>query len=217
VSVGPWPRRAALFALLVALVLPVAASANVPATKTLTNPIRVSSMGNWAAGTMTFSVVYSSTAPQDKATASASGSVSLGAGKKYKITTCVYAHTYTKVPASSCPSKIYDLTRATSTQTVAIPSGSRTITRLPRGATGQRPWTYAVAEVYAWDTTKSEWSKPGASSWPDNGLEGAAVAVVAQDETTAELPPQQGATLDVPAGATTPPIGGINSGNPDSL
>jgi hypothetical protein len=50
-----------------------------------------------------------------------------------------------------------------------------------------------------------------AQSWPDDGLQGAGIAVAAQDETTGTLPPGSPLTLDRPFTSA------INTGEPDSI
>jgi acetyl esterase/lipase len=184
-----------------AVVAPSAA-ANVPEPVTRINPVLIPWTGTTTNGTLTTQVTYSDASAT--ATASSGDTIGLARGLSFRLRTCVAYHLYGTPPVSSCSERSVDTTA--NTDTVHTHAPSVTLSDQPRPTT--QPWAYftAVTEV-------RNASPPTvlAHSWPDNGLQGAGIAVAAQDQATGTLPPNSTVTLD---GAF---MSAINSGQPDSI
>jgi acetyl esterase/lipase len=196
------PTLATMLSLVVVAVVAASAAANVPEPLTRTNPVRIPWTGSTANGTLTTQVTYSGTAAT--ATASSGDTISLGTGDTFRLRTCVVYHLYGTTPMSRCSERSVDTTG--NTDTVHTHAPPVTISDQPRPTT--QPWAYftAVTEV-------RNASSPTvlAHSWPDDGLQGAGIAVAPQDQLTGTLPPNSSVTLDGPFTSA------INSGQADSI
>jgi acetyl esterase/lipase len=178
------------------------AEANVPEPVTSVNPVRIPWTGDTTDGTLATQVTYSDTSAT--ATASTGDTIGLGKGFWFRLRTCVAYHLYGRTPVSSCSERSVDTT--TNTDTVYTHAPSVTLSDQPRPTT--EPWAYfsAVTEV-----RNASSSTALAHSWPDSGLQGAGIAVAAQDQTSGTLPPNSTVSLDGPVMTV------INSGQPDSI
>jgi acetyl esterase/lipase len=201
------PLRATLTAVLALLSIAVVASpatANIPAPITKTNPIRVPALGNATDGTLTTRVTYSDTAAT--ATASTGSTISLGSGWLFRLQTCVAYHLNGTPPTSRCAERTFD-TRG-NTGSVFTFAPTVTLSGRPRPTT--QPWGYLTPYTEVLYLSGSTWVV-AAQSWPDNGLQGAGIAVAAQGQNIGTLPPNGTVTLDGPFTSA------INNGQPDSI
>jgi acetyl esterase/lipase len=78
----------------------------------------------------------------------------------------------------------------------------------PRPTT--QKWGYFTSYTEVLYLSGGAW-EVAAHSWPDDGLQGAGIAVAAQDHTIGRLPPDSTATVDEPFD------GAVNSAEPDSI
>jgi acetyl esterase/lipase len=122
------------------------------------------------------------------------------------LRTCVAFRLYAALPTSRCAERAVD-THAKSGSVVTY-APRVTLWGQPRPTT--QPWGYFSSATEVLYLNGRSWLVV-AHSWPDNGLQGAGIAVPPQDQTTAALPPNSAVTLDGPF--TNP----INSGQPDSI
>jgi acetyl esterase/lipase len=180
------------------------ALANVPAPVSKTNTVRIPWSGNAPDGTLTTTVNYTQTAAT--AAASTGNTIGLGKGFLFRLRTCVAYHLATTVPVSSCAERDVD-TRA-NRATVYTYAPPVTLAGQVRPTT--QPWGYFTAYTEVTYLSATTWQVT-AHSWPDNGLQGAAIPVAAQNQTSGALPANSLVTLD---GAFT---SAINSGQPDSI
>ena len=183
-----------------------AAGANVPPPVTLTNTVRIPALGNAADGTLTTKLTYQSTTAT--AAASTGNTIGLGAGYQFRLTTCVAYHLQGKVPVSLCADRIVD-TRANSA-TVMTYAPAVTLAGQPRPS-GSAAWGYFTAYTEILQQTGSTYALV-AHTWPDGALQGAGLAVAAQEATSATLPPNSTVTLQDAAYN-----GQVNSGQADSI
>jgi hypothetical protein len=190
-----------LFLAAMAVVAP-AAAANVPDPVTNTNPGRSSSPDVTTGGNLTTRVTYSDTSAT--ATASTGRPIGLRKGFSFRLFTCVAYHLYGTPPVSSCSERSVDTTA--NTHTVYARAPSVTLSDQPRPTT--QPWGYFTAVTEVRDARSLMLL---AHSWPDNGLQGAGIAVAPQEQTTGALPPNSTVTLDGPF------TGAVNSGQADSI
>jgi acetyl esterase/lipase len=179
-------------------------AANVPDPVTKTLPIRVPALGNAPDGSLTTTVTYG----DDTATArSSSGdTVRLSKGFLFRLRTCVAYHLHGTVPVYRYAERAVD-TRA-NTESIVTRVPTVTLTAQPRPTT--QPWGYFKAYAEVLYQAGSAWPLI-AHSWPDNGLQGAAIAVAARGQTAGVLAPNSAVRID---GAFT---SAINSGWPDSF
>jgi acetyl esterase/lipase/opacity protein-like surface antigen len=193
-----------LAATLAVAVLAAPAAANVPDPLTQTNPLHIPWTGSGTNGTLTTEVTYSDTTAS--ATASTGDTISLGKGFVFHLRTCVAYHLATTVPVSSCDERTVDTRQSTGPVSTHAPTV--TLSGQPRPTT--QPWGYFTpyAEVL-YESGGS--TQVIAQSWPDEGLQGAGVAVAAQGQTTGTLPANSTLTLDGPYTSA------INAGQPDSI
>jgi acetyl esterase/lipase len=191
----------ALFGL--AAVAPSAA-ANVPDPIAKTTTIRVPATGNAPDGSLTTTVSYTDTTAS--AQASSGDTIGLDAGDTFRLRTCVAYHVYGTAPVSSCAQRTVDTHANTGSVLTHVPVV--TLAGQPRPTT--QPWGYFTAYAEVLHQRGGSWSLI-AHSWPDDGLQGAGLAVAPQDQTTGTLPPNSTVTLDGPF------TGAINSGQPDSI
>ena len=187
----------------VAVVAPYAA-ANVPDPQTRINPVRVSWAGNVTNGTLTTEVTYSDTTAT--ATASTGDTISLGHGYTFRLRTCLAYHVSGTPPVSDCAERTVD-TRANSGP---IETYAPTVTLIGQPRPTSEPWAYFTPYAEVLYQSGTAWPVV-AQSWPDDGLQGAGIAVAAQDATTATLPPNSSVTLAGPFDSA------INSGQADSI
>jgi acetyl esterase/lipase len=196
--------RAAGLTLLALAVFAPCAAANVPAAATKTNVVRDPATGI-ADGALTTRVTY--TAATATAAASTGDSIGLPQGMTYRLRTCVAYHLHGTTPLATCAARDVDArTNDATVQTYAPPV---TLQRQPRPTT--QPWGYFTAYVEVRHLSAGAWLM-SAHSWPENGLQGAGVAVAAQGEDVGTLPANSVVTLD---GPFTSPIDG--SGQPDGI
>ncbi|MEA2137296.1 MAG: hypothetical protein QOG56_446 [Solirubrobacteraceae bacterium] len=201
------PSRLSQLAVVVGLMLAVVAptaAANVPPSFTRTNVVRIPALGNRADGTLTTSVAFGDTTAT--AAASTGNSIGLGAGFDFRLRTCVAYHLNATKPISSCAERHVDTrTNAAAVYTYAP---AITLSNQPRPTT--QSWGYFTAYTDVLYLSSGAWLT-SAHSWPDNGLQGAGIAVAAQGATSATLPANATTALD---GAFT---SAIASGQPDSI
>jgi acetyl esterase/lipase/opacity protein-like surface antigen len=202
---------AAMLAIAIAVAVAVAvvavaapAAANVPDPLTRVNPVRIPWTGDGTNGTLTTEVTYSDTTAT--ATASTGDTISLGKGLRFHLRTCVAYHLATTLPVSSCDERIVDTRQSTGSVSTHAPAV--TLSGRPRPTTGSWGYftPYAEVQYESGDSTQVI-----AQSWPDEGLQGAGVAVAAQGQTTGTLPANSTLTLDGPYTSA------INTGQPDSI
>jgi acetyl esterase/lipase len=199
------PAKAALMLALLGLaVVAPSAAANVPDPVTKTTTVRVPSVGNAPDGSLTTMVTYTDTTAS--ARSSSGTTVGLGSGYTFRLRTCVAYHLYGTAPVSRCGQRTVDTHGNTGSILTHVPVIA--LTEQPRPTTQPRGYFTAYAEVLY--QSGSSWPLI-AQSWPDDGLQGAGIAVAPQDQTTGALPPNSTVTLD---GAFT---SAINSGQPDSI
>jgi acetyl esterase/lipase len=180
------------------------AAANVPASFTKVNTVRIPSLANRADGTLTTRITF--TEATATAAASTGNTIGLGTGFYFRLRTCVAYHLNGATPTSSCAERYVD-TRA-STATLYTYAPAVTLSGQPRATT--QPWGYFTAYTEVLYLNAQSWPV-SAHSWPDNGLQGAGIAVAAQGKTGGALPVNATVKLD---GAFT---SAIDSGQPDSI
>jgi acetyl esterase/lipase len=151
---------------------------------------------------LTTNVTYSDTTAT--ATASTGDSISLGKGFLFHLRTCVAYHLATTVPVSSCEDRIVDTRQ--NTGSVATHAPAVTLAEQPRPRAGS--WGYFTPYT---EVQYESSAQVIAQSWPEAGLQGAAVAVAARGQTTGTLPANSPLTLDGPFTSA------VNTGQPDSI
>jgi acetyl esterase/lipase len=189
-------------ALAVAVAAPGAA-ANVPATVTKADPVRIPWASNSFDGTLTTTLTYSDTTAS--ATASSGTSIGLGKGYSFRLRTCVAYHLDGAAPVSKCAERSVD-THASSGS--VHPTAPSVMLSGPRPTT--QPWGYFTAYTEVLYLNGTTWEVT-AQSWPDNGLQGAGIAVAPQGQPRGALPPNSSVALDGPFNSA------INSGQADSI
>jgi acetyl esterase/lipase len=186
------------------LAIAASASANALPTSTVSNPIRVPSMGNYGVGTAQMAVTYT----DNDATATITApSVGLGPNQYFRLNSCIKRHALNSAYESKCSESFVDTGGKTATTYAAAPSISMKQAR-PGSATGQAYFSYAL-NVSSRQADGSY--KQVATSWPLEGIAKAASGIPAQGATTAPAPASEGAML---SGGST---GDMNSGLPDSF
>jgi acetyl esterase/lipase len=201
----PRPRTATLVVALLGLALFAScATANIPPAVTKTNAVRVPALGNLADGTLSTRVTYGETTAS--AAASTGSSIGLGRGFYFRLRTCVAYHLQGSPPVSSCAERNVDTRASTATvQTFAPPV---TLSLQPRPTT--QPWGYFSAYTEVLYLNAGAWLL-SAHSWPDNGLQGAGIAVAPRGQSSAALPANGAVAIAGPF------AGAINSGQADSF
>jgi acetyl esterase/lipase len=195
---------AAVLAVLAAAAVAAPAAANVPDPLTRTNAVRIPWTGDVANGTLTTTVTYSDTAAT--ATASTDDTISLGKDFLFHLRTCLAYHLHGALPVSTCDERTVD-TRG-NTAAVLTHAPTVTLSAQPRPAT--QPWGYFTPYTEVQYDSAGSWQVL-AQSWPDDGLQGAGMAVAAQDQTSGTLPAASTLTLDGPFTSA------VNSGQPDGI
>ena len=200
------PIRRSLALLFVLAPCAAAHAGSIPATTTLTAPVRVPSMGGFSLGNETTTVKY--TASDATVTATAP-SVMLGKGTTFLPQTCVQVHLFSRVPSSQCGEKTVDTRANTTTVKVAAPSAKLTTPRPASGGSG-----YVTGQVVVYQVNKLV-----ASSWPDGGLDAGGIALAPVNMLTGQLPTalQGAAVTPMPGAFAQVASGGINSGAPASV
>jgi acetyl esterase/lipase len=200
------PRRlaAAPLAVLGLAVFTSSAAANIPAPITESNTVHSPAPSNLARGTMTTEVTYTDTTATARAFTSAA--ISLPPGFSYRLRTCVAYHLNATPPVSSCAERTAD-TRA---ETAPILRRAPTVTLAAQPRPTTQPWGYFTPYVEVLSLNASVWTV-SAHSWSDEGLQGAGIAVAAQEQITGTLPANSTVTFDSPFNSA------INSGQPDSI
>jgi acetyl esterase/lipase len=196
-------KLAAVLAVLAGAVVAPQAAANVPDPVMRTNPVRVPWTGT-SGGVLTTEVTYSDTAAT--ATATTGDSISLAGGYTFLLRTCMAYHLQGAAPVSDCAERTVD-TRA-NTAPVSTFAPSVALSAQPRPTT--QPWASFTPYTEVLSVTAGA-AQVIAHSWPDDGLQGAGIAVAGQDQTTGTLPPNSTVTLDGPFNSA------INSGQADSI
>jgi acetyl esterase/lipase len=193
-----------ILALLAVAVLAPSAAANMPDPVTRTNPVRIPWTGNVTNGALTTQVAYGETTAT--ATASTGDTISLGSGFVFRLRTCVAYHLHGGLPVSGCDERRVD-TRG-STGSISTHAPAVTLAAQPRPTT--QPWGTFTPYTEVLYESAGSWPVL-AQSWPDDGLQGAGIAVAAQGQTASTLPPGSPLTLDGPFTSA------INTGQPDSI
>ncbi len=184
---------------------PAVVVANVPAPVTVTNTVRIPSLGNAPDGTLKTTVRYTDTTAS--ATASTGDTIGLGKGHNFKLTTCVNWHRDGQTPIAYCSDRLVD-TRA-NTATIYTFAPTVTLPDRPRPS-GANRWGYFTGYTEVTYLSEGRY-RMAAHSWPDGGLQQAGVPAARVGQTTGVLPPNQTVALD---GAFT---SAIDSGQPDSI
>lgn len=191
------------------------ARANGPVpTVTVTNPVRIPKLAMAPDGKLTTRVTTA--AASASAEAFTGATIGLTPGFRYKLTTCLTYHRSRTTPRTTCADRLVDTRGKPATIHTSAPSVR--ISAQPR-PTGAGSWAYfagytqvAYAPVGLADGAAFTLV---AYSWPDNGLQGAAVAVPGLGEGKGQhrgrLPANDPV---VPEGAYN---GAINTGRPDSI
>jgi acetyl esterase/lipase len=200
------PRLLLLAVCACALVLAQTASANTLAPRSLSLPILVPSMGNWADGTSTLAVTFTDT----QATATATTTpIGFAAGQVFRVSVCIKAHQLGNPGYSfntKCAGSTVDTTANASAVSLVAPTATAVLAR--PGAGGSAYFSYQVSI----SQRQSDGSfKEVASSWPSAGLRSASVAVPPVGATSGPTPASEGVMLS--NGKT----GGLNTGQPDSF
>jgi acetyl esterase/lipase len=204
------PLTATLAASVALLAVAVAASpaaANAPATITKISPVRVTALGDRPDGTLTTTVVYSDTAAT--ATASTGDTIILSPGFSFRVRTCIAYHLEAMPPTSRCDERSVDT--SASNWSVLTSAPRLMLSGQPRPTTQE--WGYFTSYTEVLYLREGSWLV-AAHSWPDDGLQGAGIAVAAQHKTKGTLPPDSNMTPDKPfSGAVN--SGAVNSAEPD--
>jgi acetyl esterase/lipase len=179
------------------------AQANVAAPATRTNAVRDAATGI-ANGALTTTVTY--TGAHATAVASTGDSIGLPPGSSLLLRSCVAYHLHGSAPLSSCAQRIVDTTSNDATVYTYAPPVTLARQRRPKS----EPWAYFTAYVELQSLRGGVWLT-SAHSWPEDGLQGAGIAVAARGEDNATLPPNSTVALD---GAFN---SAVNSGQPDSI
>jgi acetyl esterase/lipase len=198
------PPAAVLVVLALATVAPRAA-ANVPDPLTRTNAVRVPWTGSVANGTLTTTVTYSDTAAS--ATASTGDTISLGKDFLFRLRTCLAYHLHGALPLSACEERTVD-TRG-NTGPISTHAPTVTLPAQPRPTT--QPWGYFTPYTEVQHDSAGSWQVL-AQSWPDDGLQGAGMAVAAQGASVGTLPASSALTLD-----DGPFTSAVDNGQPDGI
>jgi acetyl esterase/lipase len=195
---------AAVLAVLALATVAAPAAANIPEPLTRANAVRVPWTGGVANGALTTTVTYGDTAAT--ATASTDDTISLGKDFVFRLRTCVAYHSHGALPVSTCEERTVDTRR--NTASVATHAPTVTLSGQPRPTT--QPWGYFTPYTEVQYESAGSWQVL-AQSWPDDGLQGAGMAVAAQDQTSGTLPIASALTLDGPFTSA------INNGQPDGI
>jgi acetyl esterase/lipase len=197
--------HAAPLAVLLLAVFASSAAANIPDPITKSNAVRAVAPGDLASGgTLTTTVTYTETAAT--ARASTPNAIRLREGFSYRLRTCVAYHLHATTPVSSCAERNVDTRSANAA--VYRRAWTVTLSGQPRPTT--QPWGYFTAYTEVLYLNASSWAI-AAHGWPDDGLQGAGIAVAAQEQSTGALPANSTVTFDSPFTSA------INSGQPDSI
>lgn len=138
--------------------------------------------------------------------ASTADGIALQANSTFLLRSCVAYHLHGATPLSSCAQRTVDTSADDATvHTFAPPV---TLARQPRPRT--EPWGYFTAYVEVQVLRAGVWLT-SADSWPEDGLQGAGIAVAARGEDNGTLPANSEVQLDGPFNSA------VNSGQPDSI
>ncbi|MDP9239805.1 MAG: hypothetical protein M3O55_04090, partial [Actinomycetota bacterium] len=179
-------------------------------TVTVTNPVRITGLAMAPDGKLTTRVTTA--AASTSAEAFTGATVGVTPGFRYKLTTCLTYHRTRATPLTTCADRLVDTRGKRATIHTSAPTVR--ITAQPR-PTGAGSWAYFAG--YTQVTYAPAGLAEGAAytlvahSWPDNGLQGAAIAVPGPGQGKGRLPANDPV---VPEGAYT---GAINTGRPDSI
>ena len=195
---------ALMLGLLGLVTVAASAAANVPDPVAKTTTIRVPAAGNAPNGSLTTTVTYTDTTAS--ARSSSGTTVSLGAGRTFRLRTCVAYHLYGTAPVSSCAQRTVDTHANTGSVLTHVPSV--TLAAQPRPTT--EPWGTFTGYAEVLYQSGESWPLI-AHSWPDDGLQGAGIAVAAEGRETGVLPPSSAVALDGPFTSA------INRGQPDGI
>lgn len=169
----------------------------------VSNPVTVSQGGS-SVGTMSLTTTLDSTTASGTARA---GSLRLPSGHSYRIQTCVWAKWPAAPPQTQCESEVATADLLGGLTGVRSPTAQLTI---QRPAAGTAAATIAAIVIVDMKDSAGRWVGY-ASSWPQDGMPSAGVAVPAVDQSS-------GAVL-APQGNVLPGVrqGGINTGTQDSI
>jgi acetyl esterase/lipase len=195
---------AAVLAVLALAAVAPPAAANVPDPLTRTNAVRIPWTGNIANGALTTTVTYGDATAT--ATASTGDTITLGKDFLFRLRTCVAYHLHGTLPVSTCDERTVD-TRG-STGSVSTHAPTVTLSGQPRPTT--QPWGYFTPYTQVQYQSAGSWPVL-AQSWPDDGLQGAGIAVAAQGQSSGTLPARSTLTLDGPFTSA------VNNGQPDGI
>jgi acetyl esterase/lipase len=179
------------------------AAAIVPAPVTKINTVSVLA-GGLSDGRLTTKVVYTDTAAS--AASSTGNTIGLAAGFSFLLRTCLAYHLSGTSPVSSCATRAVD----TRSNDAAIYTYAPRVTLPGQPRPTSQPWGYFTTYTDVLYRNGSSWAI-NAHSWPADGLQGAGIAVAAQDQDAGTLPPNSTVTIDGPF------TGEIGSGQPDSI
>lgn len=205
----PRPLAAAfvVLGLLVAVngsTLTAGAAAQIPADAIVNNPIRIPALAGTPDGRLTTRVTY--TGATARAQTATSQPIGLTKGFRYRLTTCLVYHVSGSTPVTACTDRSVDTHAATRPVLAAAP----TVEQVQRRPGAGQAWAYFVGYTQVSYSTGTDFTVV-AHSWPDNGLQGAAIAVPPVGHHRARLPANGPVTPDVVA------TGEINTARADSI
>jgi acetyl esterase/lipase len=192
--------RCLVAAAFAASLLPSSAQA-APLPVNLSAPLDVSTTPGWSLGASAMTVTFTDTSATAVASAPA---VTLPKGSVFRIDVCVQTHVYGGGNVTGCAQKTVDMTGK---KIYAIVPGP-TYTATTKRPSSSAAWGYAYhqVEVMRKGTDGKFTYFAGTSS---TGLSGGAVSIPPVGKTPLPLPGQQG--VDYTG------VGGMNTGNPDSM
>ncbi|MEP6697005.1 MAG: hypothetical protein ABJA34_09030 [Pseudonocardiales bacterium] len=209
----------ALFSVIDGAAQPPRAGRPVPRESVVHNPIRIATLAESEDGVVTTRVTYTEKAATGEVRTTRS--VALARGFRYKLSTCLTFHSDGSAPLTTCLDRLIDTRLAHGPVHATAP-----VVRLVRPRpSGPVSWAYfagygqvtyaartgAAAKAGAGSDVAADVFAVVAHSWPDNGLQGAGVAVARQGQTRATLPAND------PVKPAGPFSGAINTGRADSI
>src|SRR4051794_33827254 len=179
--------KAVLLAAVTALAIAAPASANIVLPTTVSNSVRVPSLGNYGVGTALMTVSYTDADATATVTAP---SVGLGNGKYFRIDTCIKVHALNNFYDSKCSESFVDTRSKTATIWVAAPTASMTRVRPAAASQAYFPYDVVVSSRQADGSYSAV-----ATSWPLEGIAKAAAGIVPKGALTADTPAGEGSAL----------------------
>jgi acetyl esterase/lipase len=182
-----------------------AASANTLLPASVSLPIQVPSLGNWADGTATLAVTYTDTQATGTVTTTP---IAFAKGYVFHVDTCIKAHMVSPKHSydTQCSEKTLDTTASLGTVSITAPTVTDALARPQTGGNAYFSYEVSVSQKQSDGSFKET-----ASSWPSSGLRGASISLPPIDSTTATAPVSEGVMT------STNKTGGLDTGQPDSF